>query len=48
MVPVLIVGHGGFADGLRDAIEMILGGPQDGLAALALRPPSWPGGWTRR
>jgi len=38
MVPVLIVGHGGFADGLRDAIEMILGGTQEGLAALALRP----------
>ena len=38
MIPVLIVGHGGFADGLRDAIEMILGGPQEGLAALALRP----------
>ncbi len=37
MIPVLIVGHGGFADGLRDAVEMILG-PQDALAALALRP----------
>ena len=38
MIPVLIVGHGAFADGLQDAIEMILGGPQEGLAALALRP----------
>lgn len=38
MIPILIVGHGDFADGLRDAIEMILGGPQEGLAALALRP----------
>lgn len=38
MIPILIAGHGDVADGLRDAIEMILGGPQEGLAALALRP----------
>ena len=38
MIPILIAGHGAFAAGLRDAVEMILGGPQEGLAALALRP----------
>lgn len=38
MIPVLVVSHGSLADGLRDAIEMILGGPQEGLATLALNP----------
>lgn len=37
MVPVILVGHGGFPDGVRDAAEMILGG-QDRLAAVSLPP----------
>ncbi len=38
MIPILVVGHGGFAAGLGDAIEMILGGPQEATAYLALAP----------
>ena len=36
-VPVVLVGHGGFPAGVRDAVEMILG-EQDRLATVSLPP----------
>ncbi len=48
MIPVLIVGHGDFGDGLRSAIEMILGGPQEAVASLALRAEEDPADFARR
>jgi PTS system N-acetylgalactosamine-specific IIA component len=48
MIPILVVGHGGFAAGLGDAIEMILGGPQDATAYLALAPEDDPAELARR
>jgi PTS system mannose-specific IIA component len=36
-VPVVLAGHGGYAEGVRSAAEMILG-PQQGLACVALSP----------
>jgi mannose PTS system EIIA component len=35
--PVILVGHGGYPDGVRDAAEMILG-PQPTVAAVSLPP----------
>ena len=43
----MIVGHGGFPDGLRDAIEMIVG-PQEGLATVSLGPADEPTDVARR
>lgn len=36
-VPVVLVGHGGFPAGVRDAVEMILG-EQDRVATVSLAP----------
>lgn len=36
-VPVIFVGHGGYADGVRDAVEMILG-EQPNVATVSLPP----------
>jgi PTS system mannose-specific IIA component len=36
-VPVVLVGHGGYPAGVRDAVEMILG-EQDNVATVALPP----------
>lgn len=36
-VPVVLAGHGGYAEGVRSAVEMILG-PQRSLACVALPP----------
>lgn len=36
-VPVVLVGHGGYPAGVKDAVEMILG-EQDGVATVALPP----------
>ncbi|HEX5118100.1 MAG TPA: PTS sugar transporter subunit IIA [Pseudonocardiaceae bacterium] len=46
-VPVVLVGHGGFPDGVRDAVEMILG-DQDNLATVSLRPDGSPEGVAER
>jgi mannose PTS system EIIA component len=40
-VAIVIVGHGGFPDGLKDAIEMIVG-PQEALATVSLGPADEP------
>ncbi|HEX3650795.1 MAG TPA: PTS mannose transporter subunit IIAB [Pseudonocardiaceae bacterium] len=40
-VPVVLVGHGGLPDGVRDAVEMILG-EQERLATVSLRPDGSP------
>jgi PTS system mannose-specific IIA component/PTS system mannose-specific IIB component len=40
-IPIVVVGHGGFADGLRDAAEMIVG-PQERLATVSLQPEDSP------
>jgi mannose PTS system EIIAB component len=40
-VPVVLVGHGGFPDGVRDAVEMILG-EQEHLATVSLPPDGSP------
>lgn len=45
--PIVIVGHGGFPDGLRDAIEMIVG-PQVALATVSLGPADEPTDVARR
>ena len=45
--PIVIVGHGGFPDGLRDAVEMIAG-PQDALATVSLGPADEPTEVARR
>jgi mannose PTS system EIIA component len=37
MIPVVFVGHGDYAAGVRDAAEMILG-PQEHVAVVALQP----------
>ena len=37
VLPVILVGHGGYPDGVRDATEMILG-PQPNVAAVSLPP----------
>jgi mannose/fructose-specific phosphotransferase system component IIA len=36
-IPVVLVGHGGYPAGVRDAVEMILG-EQDNVATVALPP----------
>jgi mannose/fructose/sorbose-specific phosphotransferase system IIA component len=36
-VPLVLVGHGGYPAGVRDAVEMILG-RQDGVATVSLPP----------
>lgn len=48
MVPILVVGHGGLAEGFRDAVELILGGAQEAFATLALRPEDDPADLARR
>lgn len=40
-VPVILVGHGGYADGVRDAAEMILG-EQQRMATVSLAPDDMP------
>jgi PTS system mannose-specific IIA component len=46
-VAIVIVGHGGFPDGLKDAIEMIVG-PQERLATISLGPADEPTEVARR
>lgn len=36
-VPIVLVGHGGYPAGVRDAVEMILG-EQEGVATVSLAP----------
>jgi mannose/fructose/sorbose-specific phosphotransferase system IIA component len=38
LIPIVLVGHGAFGAGLKDAAEMILGGPQECFSALSLGP----------
>jgi PTS system mannose-specific IIA component len=37
VIGIVLAGHGGFCDGIRDAAEMIMG-PQDSLAVVPLGP----------